>query len=170
MQQHTGGSGSSSNRITRSTSSISNRGVGLLSPVAIRSVNLKVCNADVNDGVPASLLRELSLLQLLQRQHAFAAVANVVAVYSGSNIFHGKGDRLFHCQYYRKKQQQLQQQQQQHQHQKQEQQQLQQELPIVRYVGAELKDGVLHVCTEFHRRNLKSFWRVSRPQTLNPKP
>ncbi|OEH78164.1 hypothetical protein cyc_02479 [Cyclospora cayetanensis] len=33
------------------------------------------------------------------------------------------------------------------------------ELPIVRYVGAELKGSMLHVCTQFHRRNLRSYWR-----------
>ncbi|XP_026191014.1 uncharacterized protein LOC113146803 [Cyclospora cayetanensis] len=119
---------SSSNATTTTTTTPE-----LLAPVAIRSVNLKVCNAEVDDGVPASLLRELALLQQLQRDHAFAATTACTSTSSTSKTDERR-----------------------------------EELPIVRYVGAELKGSMLHVCTQFHRRNLRSYWRVSHVKPYAP--
>lgn len=127
----------------------------LLTAVAVRSVDLRLCNAEVDDGLPASLLRELALLQQLQQQHALLqAFQRQLRIRHNTHSSSRSNPR---------------------------QQTIQQmceviaeegedesadELPIVHYIGAQQVGSMFYVCTQYHRFNVRTYWKVTKSYML----
>ncbi|PFH32381.1 hypothetical protein BESB_016990 [Besnoitia besnoiti] len=143
----------------------------LFTRVAVRSVNLASANAEVDDGVPASILREASLLQEIHRQQVHLERARQEAdlppltrrgtFEDGSGVADREDGRvIFHAP-----------------PQAETLQGAHTPFNVVRFFGCQIRESTLYLVTDFCENNLRTYWEsrgstgaATRSPNASPEP